>query len=592
MRIGVHLESLRPGEIGGLETYARNVLDELRRLDPSLTLVLLCASYNRQTFREGPGLELHLLSTEAFAAPDEGTFRSLALDLWFCPLLVLSPVLPSLPAVATIPDLQHETYPEFFPAEVLDWRRCHYARTAAEAQAILTFSSFSRNEILETLGVDGEKVVVTHLDASAEFDSQAPSEPADLERIRARHRLPQTYLYYPANFWPHKNHRLLFRALALFRQRHGWVPTLVLSGGSVPGSEDWRSAAEKLSLEDEIHYLGHVPEKDLPLLYECATAMVFPSLFEGFGIPVVEALRSDCPVLCSHATSLPEIAEDAALYFDPQDPEDLCDRLGDLLLGLPGEDPTALRERLVAAGRRRREAFSWARTAGQTLAVFRRLIDEARSPAVLSPTSPRPRLSIVMPSYQQGQFIERSLASIFRQEYPDLQVLVMDGGSTDATVEILERYKKLYPQVMDYVSEPDLGQAHAPSTKGSIARRERSSAGSTRTIPTNLGALTQSRTSSQLRPAMLSTVGHTISARRTCRSATIRPGPSSTGGSSPTSASSVSRRYSGRDRSSRPDTAWMSRSRRAWTTTSGSASERASRCASSTAISRTRASTS
>ncbi len=121
MRVGVHLEALRPGEIGGLEHYVRHLLAAMRRLDGELTFVLFCADYNAATFAEGPGIEKRVLSAEAFAALDADALAAHRLDLWFCPLLVLEPERPGLPAVVTIPDLQHEAYPEFFTPEILDF---------------------------------------------------------------------------------------------------------------------------------------------------------------------------------------------------------------------------------------------------------------------------------------------------------------------------------------------------------------------------------------------------------------------------------------------------------------------------------------
>ncbi len=494
MRIGVHLEALRPGEIGGLEDYVRHLLPEVLRLDGEVTFVLLLADYNFASFEGAEGCERHLLEAAELAALDARRLDDFRLDLWFCPLLVLEPARPGLPAVATVPDLQHEVYPEFFSPEVLDWRRLRYRRTVERAERVLTFSRYSKAQLVERLGADPERVVVTYLDGAPELaaaDADTPTPGA----VRARYGLPERYFFYPGASWPHKNHRVLFEALAELKRRHPSAPSLVLTGARIDGGVDLRAACRRLGLEDDVHLLGYVPRDDLPALYSASLATVFPSLFEGFGIPVVEAMRAGSPVICSSATSLPEIAGDAAVYFDPARADELCARLAAFHAagsnGVPvtsASEPVRSRRDLVRAGRLQAAKFSWERTARATLDAFRAalagrhaaLAPPAVAPPAVAPpavappadVTSLPLITVVTPSLDQAGYVGRTVRSVLDQGYPRLEHLVIDGASRDGTVELLRGFKAEAPRRFDYVSERDRGQAHAVNKGFERARGE------------------------------------------------------------------------------------------------------------------------
>jgi len=183
--------------------------------------------------------------------------------------------------------------------------------------------------------------------------------------VRRRHGLERPFLYYPAASWPHKNHVALLEALRLLLDRGRFDGDLVLSGLAREGHGEVEQAIARLRLTERVRLLGHVPGGELPALYGSAEALVFPSRFEGFGLPVLEAMACGCPVACSDTTSLPEVAGGAALLFDPGAPEDIAARVGDLL------DDGGLRQRLRAAGLRRAADFGWDRVARETVASYR-----------------------------------------------------------------------------------------------------------------------------------------------------------------------------------------------------------------------------
>ncbi|MEM7583937.1 MAG: glycosyltransferase [Acidobacteriota bacterium] len=474
----MHLQSLRPGQIGGLEGYVRHVLAAVRDLDPSTHFVLFCTDYNQQSFADH-GWETQLLTAEAFAALDAQGIEPYELDAWFCPLLVLEPEQPGLPTVVNIPDLQHETFPEFFTPEILAWRRQHYARTVAAADRILTLSEFSKQQIVERLAADPERVVATHLDGSP---SLKEVDAAAREEVQQRYGLPSRFFFYPGASWPHKNHETLFAAFAELRERLESVPSLVLTGAQVESAVDLASLSQRFGIVDQVQILGYVPEEHLAALYQLSLATVFPSRFEGFGIPVVEAMRLGSPVICSTAASLPEVGGDAVVPFDPTRADELCARLAAFCSDdpeAPIDDAGRRRSDLVAAGRRRAREFSWRRTAEATLATLQDAI-ASRTDRIVSPagglaraeTSALPLISVVTPSFNQQPFIERTIRSVLDGGYSPVEHLVIDAASTDGTVEVLERSRAERSECFDFVSEPDRGQAHAVNKGLDRARGE------------------------------------------------------------------------------------------------------------------------
>ncbi len=469
----MHLQSLRPGQIGGLEDYVRHLLTAARELDDDTAFVLFCADYNLQSFADQPW-ETHVFSAEEFAALDAERLRAFDLDAWFCPLLILEPAQPGLPSVVTIPDLQHEVFPDFFSPEILAWRREHYRSTVERADRILTFSQYSKQQIVEFLGADPDRVIVTYLDGAP---SLAAASPQSCEAVRQRYGLPTEFFYYPGASWPHKNHQVLFEALGELHRRQSHRPTdpapaLVLTGADVEGAVDLVAVSRHYGIEDQVRLLGYVPAEDLPALHALSMATVFPSLFEGFGIPVVEAMRVGSPVICSSAASLPEVGGDAVVYFDPSRPAELCDRLA----AFCGHDPLAAvdgdsrcRQDLIDAGRRQAAAFSWRQTAESTLGALHRVasyrvIREQRPGVFVGSTGPMvdpPLISVVTPSFNQQPFIERTIRSVIDAGYGAVEHVVIDAASTDGTVDVLRRFRSERPECFDYVSEPDRGQAHA-----------------------------------------------------------------------------------------------------------------------------------
>lgn len=374
MRVLIDLRWMRPGLAGGIENLSRSFLDDLIRLDQVNTYSVLVPAEVRFDFdlrhrdnfhfeavdgpgRVGAGLERalrRLAGRPALGAPAPDVALSLS--------GYIVPDLFSHRNVLVFADLQHEYHPEFFSPQVLDERRRVFGTSIAKAARLIAISEFTRRTVIERFGVPPEIISTAHLAADPRFQPEN-ARAGEVERVLAKYGLPREgYLFFPAHTWPHKNHVGALQALALLRDEHGRRPLLALTGEAREGQAALDESAARLGLGEQVRSLGYCPPEDLPGLYRGAAALFYPSFFEGFGLPLVEAMWCGCPIVASRATSLPEIAAEAALLVDPHSPAEMAAALRRVL------DEAGLRQGLVESGRRRARDFSWR---GFTLAVLR-----------------------------------------------------------------------------------------------------------------------------------------------------------------------------------------------------------------------------
>ena len=218
------------------------------------------------------------------------------------------------------------------------------------------------SSLVEAYGVHPDRLVVVPHGLPPDF-AAAPFDEADL---RTRYRVPGPFLLYPAATYPHKNHLVLLDALAQLEDRPEL--RLVLTGGPAASEEALREAIERRGLQERVVRTGRVPDADRDALLRTASALAFPSRYEGFGAPVVEAMAVGTPVLTSDVTALPEVVGPAGLLLDPDDPTAWADAIGHVL------DDAALRARLVAAGHARAGAFTAEHSAQALARAYRRLL--------------------------------------------------------------------------------------------------------------------------------------------------------------------------------------------------------------------------
>ena len=344
--VGISLLTLVPGVVGGSETYVRELCRALARVGehdylafapsiapdaadglPTEVVRSYAASYSM------PGRIRAMASAAVRPSRLRRELRLDRLDAIHFPLSVMLPAVRRPPAVTTVLDLQHEEHPEFFGRAELAYRKVVYGWTIRHSRIVIAISEHGRQTLIERLGLPPERVRTIHLAVDHERFS-----PADVPR--------EPFLLYPANRWPHKNHERLFDALERLPDFR-----LVLTGSGHDGTAP----------HPRVDVRGRVSPEELVSLYRRAAADVFPSLYEGFGQPPLEALACGCPVAVSDLPPLREVCGDAAEYFEPADPESIATAT---LRAIERGGPT---------GPERAARFTWDECARKHDAVYREL---------------------------------------------------------------------------------------------------------------------------------------------------------------------------------------------------------------------------
>jgi glycosyltransferase involved in cell wall biosynthesis len=439
LRVGIELRQVRRGASGGIAMVLEDMLRALFARQRDVEFVIFCTVFNRDLVAvDAPNVEVVTL-------PLDGYYDELAklAEAWGVDLLLRSyPTVedvrfPLERQVFLIPDLQHEYHPEFFDEATLAARRAAFRIALDGAGGIVTISEHARRTIVEHASPQTH-VFVASPSASAAFLAARAADATDEER-RLVPEVP--FFYFPANLWPHKNHEGLFAAFRRFLDSTGLEHELVLTG-SGRGWQDLRQQYADLP----IRHLGFVSAPLVRLLYEHATALAFCTYYEGFGIPVVEAFSVGTAVVCSDRTSLPEVADGAALMCDPSD----VDAIADALVRVATD--AQLRADLIRRGADRASSYTWEAGADQLFAGLLHVVENADAVP-----HEQPLVSIVTPSMNQGRFIRNTIESVLGQTYPNIEYIVIDGGSSDETLDIL----RSYGDRLSWISEPDEGQADA-----------------------------------------------------------------------------------------------------------------------------------
>jgi glycosyltransferase involved in cell wall biosynthesis len=349
MTVGIALLTLVPGRLGGSETYVRGLLGGLARVGELDYRVLLppAAPDAAEGLPADVAAEYRLagsvpsrLAAMALAAARPGPLRArlAGADVVHYPLTIALPTVDQ-PSVVTLHDLQHLDLPELFPRGERAFRAIAWHRSLRNADRVIAISEFVRERAVATLGLDVERIRVVPLGL-------------DHELLRPGTAAREGFLYYPARAWPHKNHATLFDAFRELRRERPELRLVLTGGGDLGG------------VPTGVEARGHVAYAEVVRLLQTASALVFPSLYEGFGLPPLEAMACGCPVACSNAGALPEVVGDAAALFDPRDPRAIASAVRDVL-----EAP----EKWRRLGLERAASFSWEATARGHDAVYREL---------------------------------------------------------------------------------------------------------------------------------------------------------------------------------------------------------------------------
>ncbi|MFH0965808.1 MAG: glycosyltransferase family 1 protein [Planctomycetota bacterium] len=383
MLIALNTLFLIPGKIGGMETVVRGLVRALAALDRSNEYVIFANRENAPTWDDLPE------NFSVFECPVRGTAkvsrtlyeqtklasraRRLGVAVLHSLGAVAPPTSPAFRSVLTIPDLIYRRFPgEWTPLQRLVGGYLN-ERAARTVDRIITLSEFSKMDICKDFGVPPEKVSVIPPGCQ---DIPPDSESADRFFRDARISFP--YIFSVGSTYYHKNLDGLLRAFQILRRRFRLPHRLVVSGLRMRAHSFFERDVARLGLARSVLWTGWVSPAVLRALYERADCFLFPSLYEGFGLPVLEAMALETPVACSNVTFLPEVAGDAAVTFDPRDPDAIADAVQRIL------DEPDLRRSLVEKGRARARTFTWERCARQTLELYLSLPPPSLAPRLPS----------------------------------------------------------------------------------------------------------------------------------------------------------------------------------------------------------------
>ncbi len=354
----------------GISWYIFNLLRHLPKVDAAFHFT---AYHSDTDFQPQNGLAAQRSSLPARHPIARIAWEQSALPLWLKrqrvdllhALAFVSPLVNRLPTVLTIYDLSFIRYPQLF-RPFNRWYLGTFTRISARrADAVIAISESTRQDVIASFGVAPARVHTVYCGADEAF---RPLPAADVAAFRAEKRLPERFIFRLGTIEPRKNVEGVIRAYAAWRQRDASAPLLVIAGGKGWYYRRVFQLVESLGLAPHIHFPGYVPQDELPLWYNAASVFVYPSHFEGFGLPVLEAMACGTPVVTSDVSSLPEVAGDAAVLVSPDDVSGLSYAMERIFTD------AALAQSLREKGRRQAARFSWEKTAAETVTIYRQVL--------------------------------------------------------------------------------------------------------------------------------------------------------------------------------------------------------------------------
>ncbi len=385
MKIAVNLFLTSPKSVTGAFVYIQNILPSLFEIDKNNSYYLIgepeSIGYFKSLYGNLPNIKFYSVSIKRdfFLSPFRATRKLWAkirrnyslregiikeevadylqknnVSIYFSPAQTIYPQgLENIKFVTTILDLQFEYFPENFLPKYLEKRRSDCLYATKNSSRLIAISNYTKKSLEDKYKISPEKIKVIYF-GPQKIDSEPTPFPA-----------PKDFLLYPAALWPHKNHKILIGALGILKNRFPQL-CLVFTGMSKGGlfKKDLELIAESENLKDRVLFLGYVRDKDLSSLYKQAKALVFPSNFEGFGLPIIEAFQNGLPVIAANNTSIAEVVGDAGILFETNNAENLAKEIEKVLTD------NNLRKNLIQKGYERAKIFSWKKATEETLSVF------------------------------------------------------------------------------------------------------------------------------------------------------------------------------------------------------------------------------
>lgn len=370
MRIGIDYTAA-VHQRAGIGRYARGLVRALAQLDRENEYLLLVAGRPKEKSAFPPNFKPRYLPLsphwmtilwQRLRVPLPADLFTGPLDLFHSPDYVLPPLRRGK-RVLTIHDLSFLRYPEGADPRLRWYLTQAVPRSIAQADLVLADSRNTKIDLIELLGVEASRVEVLYPGVEERFH---PLDEESLAPVRARYSLDFPFILTVGTLEPRKNHVGLLQAYSFLRH----PPRLVIAGGKGWLYEPIFQEVERLSLEGRVFFLGYVPEEDLPALYNLADLFVFPSFYEGFGLPPLEAMACGTPVVTSNTSSLLEVVGDGALLVPPRDVEALAEAM-EKVIGDP-----SLQEELRSKGLERAKRFRWGEAAKRLLAIYKRVVGE------------------------------------------------------------------------------------------------------------------------------------------------------------------------------------------------------------------------
>lgn len=379
MRIGIDIRTLMDAQYSGVPEYTYNLVTEILKLDKKNEYRLFYNSARDISGRmpkfEAPNVKvvkrrypnkiLNYLLFKVFNRPKID--KLLGVDLFLMPHINFVALSGGAKSILIIHDLSFLRYPQFFSARKNFWHKMIAApKLVKKFDKIITISESTKNDIVELCGVSPEKVRVIYSGIGKEFKKIENKEGDEMLSIKKKYDLPDKFILFLGTIEPRKNIAGLIRAYDELRivNRELEDCKLVIAGGAGWKSDDIFKTWENSPYKDDIKFLGYVEREEKVYLYNLASLFVYPSFYEGFGFPPLEAMACGTPVIASFSSSLPEILGAAALLVDPHDYKDMARAIEQMLKS------DKLRNDFIKRGLKRAEEFSWGKTAGEYLELF------------------------------------------------------------------------------------------------------------------------------------------------------------------------------------------------------------------------------
>ena len=373
--IGIDIRMLARKNKTGIEEYASELLSHMLGLDSEIRFKLFYNGWKKSELDYGwlrlPNVELceHRIPNRLL----DGTSRLLdapridrllgGVDKFFSPHIFLSTTSARCEKIVTFHDLSFEKYPEFYSFQKNFWHFSMAPRRQAEkADKIIAVSESTKEDLVEIYGIDPAKIKVIY--SGLDPASTRPVSPEEKTRIREKYRLPENYVLYLGTLEPRKNIVSLINAFEKAKSRAALKDSgfkLVIAGGKGWLYDDIFRAADRLCSQSDTIFTGSVEEIDKPALYAMARVFVYPSFYEGFGFPPLEAMAQGVPVITSDISSIPEAVSSHALLINPSHPDELLEALTNVLTD------AKLSQKLSSLGKARIRAFDWEKCARETL---------------------------------------------------------------------------------------------------------------------------------------------------------------------------------------------------------------------------------